>query len=226
MELVLDASSVSTLIGLATRGTLRWTGSPIASQEHTLKLVPEYVRGLEECHGTPADVELVTVALGPGAFNALRVAVSVAKGIAVGAGAAVVGVETLLAEASRCRTEVGRVRPVLRAARTGFATAAFVWQDGRWQKVDEERFLDEATLAGLVDADRPVCGDDAADACARLREAFGLEARCVTPQSTSRLAALAAEGWTQYRAGHTTQAATLQPLYARPPHITTPRDRR
>jgi len=226
MELVLDASSVTTLVGLAIRGQLIWTGSAIAPQEHTLRLVPEIARGIDESHSAPGDLELVTVAVGPGAFNALRVAVSVAKGIAMGTGAAVVGVETLLAETLRCRPTTGCVRPVLRASRTGFATAAFAWRNGRWEKTSEERFVDEATLATLVDADTPLCGNDAAGACARLREAFGLEVRCATPESPSRLAVLAAEGWTQYRAGNTIPAATLQPFYARPPHITVPRDRR
>lgn len=226
MEFVFDASSLSTLVGVALRGSLAWTSASIASQEHTLKLVTEAVRGLEETSSTPADVELITVALGPGAFNALRVAVSAAKGFAVGAGAALVGIETLMAEALRCPSSAGRVRPVLRAARAGFATAVFAWQDGRWLKVEEERFVDEATLAQLADAETPLCGDDAADVTEQLQRARGSAVALVSPASLSRLEALAAAGWARYRAGDVTPAATLQPLYVRPPHITLPRDRR
>ncbi|MCK9357381.1 MAG: tRNA (adenosine(37)-N6)-threonylcarbamoyltransferase complex dimerization subunit type 1 TsaB [Dehalococcoidia bacterium] len=226
MELVLDASSPSTLVGVGLRGRLAWTSAPIASQEHTLKLVPEVVRGLEETSSAPADIELITVALGPGAFNALRVAVSAAKGFAMGTGAALVGIETLLAEALRCPQSARRVRPVLRAARAGFATAVFAWQEAQWLKVEEERFVDEATLAQLADAETPLCGDDAADVCEQLRLAYGIAVSRVPPASVSHLEALAAAGWARYRAGDVTPAATLQPLYVRPPHITLPRDRR
>jgi len=226
MELVLDASSSSTIAGVGLRGKLAWTSAPIASQEHTLKLVSEVMRGLSETSSAPTDIELITVALGPGAFNALRVAVSAAKGFAMGTGAALVGIETLLAEALRCPPSAGRVRPVLRAARAGFATAVFSWQDSRWLKVEEERFVDEATLAELADADTPFCGDDAADVCEDLRQARGATVARVAPVSQSRLDALAAAGWARYRAGDVTPAAMLQPLYVRPPHITLPRDRR
>jgi len=226
MELVLDASSSSTLVGVGLRGALAWTSAPIASQEHTLKLVPEVVRGLEETSSAPTDIELITVALGPGAFNALRMAVSAAKGFAMGTGAALVGIETLLAEALRCPPSAGRVRPVLRAARAGFATAVFAWRDAQWVKVEEERFVDEATLAELAAADTPLSGDDAAAVCEQLRQARGTAVAHIPPVSLSRLVALAAAGWARYRAGDVTPAAMLQPLYVRPPHITLPRDRR
>jgi tRNA threonylcarbamoyladenosine biosynthesis protein TsaB len=225
MELVLDASSSSTLVATARRGMLTWTSRAILPEEHTLRLVPEVLAGLKETSSTPSDIEVVTVALGPGAFNALRVAVSVAKGLAVGTGAALVGIETLLAEALRCPPSAGRVRPVLHASRSGFATAVFVWSDSRWEKTEEERFVDESTLAALVDPGTPLCGEDAADVCERLRQVYGVRpAVAETPRS--RLEALAAAGWQRYRAGDVTPTAALQPLYVRPPHITVPKDRR
>ncbi len=226
MEIVLDASSSSTLLGLARQGVLVWTSRPILPEEHTLRLVPEVLRGLEKLSCAAADIEVIAVALGPGAFNALRVSISVAKGFAAGTGAALIGIETLLAEALRCPPTAGRVRPVLRASRSGFATAVFAWREARWQKMEEERFVDEATLATLTEAGTPLCGDDAAEVCERLGLLSGTRPAVVAPASRSRLEVLASEGWRRYRSGDVTPAATLQPLYVRPPHITVPKDRR
>jgi len=226
MELVLDASSSSTLLGLARQGTLVWTSRPILPEEHTLRLVPEVLEGLQNLRSAPANIEAVTVALGPGAFNALRVSISAAKGFAAGTGAVLVGIETLLAEALRCPPQAGRVRTVLRASRAGFATAVFAWGEAGWQKIEEERFVDEATLAALTEAGTPLCGEDAAEACERLGLLSGVRPAVAALVSRSRLQALASEGWRRYRSGDVTRAATLQPLYLRPPHITVPKDRR
>ncbi len=226
MELVLDASSTSTLVGVARQGALLWTGRPVQPEEHTLRLVPEMLAGLEETATAPSGIELVTVALGPGAFNALRVSVSAAKGFAAGTGAALVGIETLLAEALRCPPAARRVRPVLRASRSGYATAVYAWRDARWQKAEEEQFVDEGTLATLIDVETPLCGEEIVELCERLRQLLRVSLPVVSPVPQSRLQALAAEGWRRYRAGNVPPAASLQPVYLRPPHITVPRDRR
>ncbi len=216
MELILDASSDSAMVGLAQQGTLIWESGSLEAQQHTRQLLPTIQRALCETSMSLEGLKLVVVALGPGPFNGLRVAVATAKGIAAGTEVSLVGIATMRAEAYRCPPALGTVRPILRAGRSGYSTTLFKWQDLSWQQVEDVSYIDSASLETITDGSVPLCG---------------LWPPC-TPESDaqdarpSRLQSLAAIGWQDFQVGNTVTAAALQPIYLRPPHITTPRDRR
>jgi tRNA threonylcarbamoyladenosine biosynthesis protein TsaB len=225
MELILDASSRSTRVGVALKGLLQWTSDPLAPQEHTRQLLPAILKGMESTSTAFHELELIVVALGPGPFNGLRVAVSAAKGLGAGTGAAVVGISTLEAEAHRCSPGTGTVRPVIAAGRTAVATALFEWRDSAWVQVEDTRLVEAAELTQFLDESAPLCGeiDDAFDVVhAAARE----QALRIATGRGSRLDSLAELGWKRFCTGDVASVAALQPLYARPPHITIPRDRR
>jgi tRNA threonylcarbamoyladenosine biosynthesis protein TsaB len=225
MELILDASSKSTRVGIALKGLLQWTSDPLAPQEHTRQLLPAILKGMESTSTTFHELTLIVAALGPGPFNGLRVAVSAAKGLCAGTGAAVVGISTLEAEAHRCSPGAGTVRPVIAAGRTTVATTLFEWRDGAWVQLEDIRLVDAAELRQFVDESSPLCGeiDDAFDATQAAAPELALH---IATGSGSRLESLARLGWKRFCAGDVASVAALQPLYARPPHITMPRDRR
>jgi len=225
MELILDASSRSTRVGVAQKGLLQWTSEALAPQEHTRQLLPAILKGMESTSTVFHELELIVVALGPGPFNGLRVAVSTAKGLGAGTGAAVVGISTLAAEAHRCSPGTGTVRPVIAAGRTAVATALFEWRDGAWAQVEDTRLVDAAELAQFVDESAPLCGEIDEVFAAAQAAAPELALRIATG-SRSRPESLAELGWKRFCAGDVASVSALQPLYARPPHITIPKDRR
>lgn len=184
--------------------------------------MPEVMRGLATMSSTVADITAITVALGPGPYNGLRVAVAAAKGLATGTGAAVCGINTLEAEAARCPDTVAEVRPVLHAGKSGFATARYSHNGAAWLKEVGERVVDETTLIELAKQGPPLCGEIDDGLAERLRAA-GRE--MCTPVIT-RVDALARLGYECLKGDRQTTLATLQPVYARPPHITQPRQRR
>ncbi len=224
MELILDASSASSRVGLASQGTLVWDSSRLVPQQHTRQLLPETLRGLNETSTGFSEIALVVVALGPGPFNGLRVAAATAKGIVTGTGASLVGIRTMHAEVNRCPPSFGTVRPILRAGRTGFITALFNWREGSWQQLEDEHYIADATYEQSSGEAIHICADGE-DSGASLPDNHRPILR-VTGIVLSRLELLASLGWRHYSAGDTSSAAALQPVYARPPHITTPRDRR
>jgi len=226
MELIIDVSATKAAVGLSTRGKLVWESRWLTAQDHTSRLVPEILKGLAENAAAPSSLEAVIVALGPGPFNGLRVAVAVAKGLVMATGAPVIGVNTLEAEVYRCPTSTTPVRPVLRAGRSAFATALFTWTDSQWTRIEDERFVEESALQQFAADDVVLCGDIDGELTARLRQSADLHATLLEDHSPTRLAALALLGWQRKQAGDTSSPTTLQPLYVRPPHITTPKHRR
>ncbi len=226
MQLIIDVSATTAALGLSTRSQLIWESRWLTSQDHTMRLVPEILKGLAENAAEPSSLEAVIVALGPGPFNGLRVAVAVAKGLVMGTDASLIGVNTLEAEAYRCPTSGTPVRPVLRAGRAGFATALFTWTDSQWTRIEDERFVEESELQQFAADDVVLCGELDQGLVARLRQSADIRATLLQDNSPTRLAALALLGWQRKQAGDTSSPATLQPLYVRPPHITTPKHRR
>jgi len=225
MELILDASSPASRVALATRGTLQWESSALAPQEHTRELLPAVLQGMQLTAVSFTDLEAIVVALGPGPFNGLRVAVSTAKGIAQGTGAAIVGIPTLEAEVARCKPDAMRIRPVVRAGRANFTTALFEWSGRHWRCVEAARHMNVPELAQLATGNVLLCGEvnEFRTALAALEPAAVVSAAA---QLSTRTEALARLGWERLQSGDTVAVAALQPLYVNPPHITIPRDRR
>jgi tRNA threonylcarbamoyl adenosine modification protein YeaZ len=225
MELIIDAASECATAGLASQGVLQWTSGPLAPRDHTRQLLPAILAGLQATSATFDDLLTIIVSLGPGPFNGLRVATSIAKGLAAGTGASVIGISTLEAEAYRCDSPTVTVRPMVCAGRTGFATALFSRQDGQWVQTEESRHLDASGLSDVVKGCECLCGD-IAEVRKSLSDVTSLAALHSVTGCKSRLEVLAALGWRRFMAGQVTSAAALQPLYTRPPHITIARDRR
>jgi len=225
MELIIDAAAQCPGTGLSNEGVLHWISGPLAAREHTRQLLPAILAGLQATSATFNDVRTIIVSLGPGPFNGLRVAVSIAKGLAAGTGAATVGISTLEAEAYRCEPSTGVVRPIVSAGRTGFATSLYVWRTGEWAQVEEPRHVDATELCDIIHGIECLCGD-----VSRVIQALppGTSSETLRTASgrQSRLEVLAALGWSRFSAGLATPASALQPLYARAPHITVARERR
>jgi N6-L-threonylcarbamoyladenine synthase len=67
----------------------------VASRQHVLSIVPVIEQALAEAHITLADVDAVAVTCGPGLAGSLVVGLNAAKGLALGAGLPLVGVNHL-----------------------------------------------------------------------------------------------------------------------------------
>jgi tRNA threonylcarbamoyladenosine biosynthesis protein TsaB len=72
-------------------------------------------------------LDLLAVSIGPGSFTGLRIGLSVAKGLALARGLAVVGVPTLEAYARAAGRRPGAICPVLDARKGEVYAAAFGW---------------------------------------------------------------------------------------------------
>lgn len=195
MILAIDGASTDLSVAVAERdGTIvaaeRWTSGHRQSAE----LLPRLLDLLERHGRTLGEVGGIGVGVGPGSFTGLRVAVALAKGLAVALGRPIVGVPSL---AAWLEAEPGARAALARAG----ANEAFVLARG----ADGPVVADRDAVAGLGG---PLI------APAELAEAFGIAA-AIGPNGAPAIAAHAARRLADDPAGD--PVAVLEPVYLRGP---------
>jgi tRNA threonylcarbamoyladenosine biosynthesis protein TsaB len=188
-----------------------------AERQHTVELLPHVVRMLEQAKVAPSELDVVAVAVGPGSFTGLRVALSVAKGMALARDVALLGVPTLDVVAFPHRDQRLPVCAMVQAGRGRLCWALFGWLDGLWSPQDKYRIDSVATVAEAVAAtgrETLFAGEISPDTAATLRERLGARARLLLPAETLRRAGYLAElAWERYRRGERDVPASLAPIY-------------
>lgn len=163
------------------------------------------------------DVELLGVLVGPGSFTGVRVGVVTAKTLAYACGAAVVGVDSLLATVARCSVTTGAVVEVAFDALRGdvFAAAYRRTEDGAWAVESSPALLSMAAWQDRV-AGRPAgtqaTGLAAGNLAADLPAGITLVPEALRSPTAAVVGALAFE---RYQRGAVDDCWKLQPLYLR-----------
>jgi tRNA threonylcarbamoyladenosine biosynthesis protein TsaB len=97
-----------------------------SAQRSAQSLAPGIEALLRDVAWRPTDVQLVSVASGPGSFTGLRIGVTTAKTFAYSIGCSVIGVHTLVAIASQAPADISQLWAVLDARRGELFVAQFV----------------------------------------------------------------------------------------------------
>ncbi len=97
----------------------------LAGREHSTQLLVEAEAALQRIGQRPTDLTGLAVATGPGSFTGVRVALSVAKGVAAALGIPLWGISTLDVMAHAAVETDLPMRVVLEAGRGRFATALY-----------------------------------------------------------------------------------------------------
>lgn len=189
---------------------------------HSAELMPA-VDQILRSHGlAPGDLSGIAVALGPGGFSALRVGMSVVKGLAFTSGIPVVGVGTLDLEAHSYLQSGLPVCAILDAGRNEIASALF-GRDGVRAREDMVGPVEE--LAERIDEPTLFCGEAVASWGGVIRERLGSLAVVVESAPAQRTWSLGQLGWQRLAEGKTEDLASLQPNYLRMPSIGRPKQR-
>jgi tRNA threonylcarbamoyladenosine biosynthesis protein TsaB len=200
--------------------TITWR----STQNHTAELMPTIEYLLGRANASPRELEGIAVALGPGGFSALRVGISVAKGLALPLDIPLVGVGTLEMEAYPYADAGLPVCPILEAGRSEVAAALFQQDAGGWHKLREERIRQPEELVHEVPESVVLCGEGVARHYDYLRDNLGPKAIIVSFHTpASRLEALGILAGQRLKAGETDSLAAIQPIYIRRPSIGAPK---
>ncbi|HYM15471.1 MAG TPA: tRNA (adenosine(37)-N6)-threonylcarbamoyltransferase complex dimerization subunit type 1 TsaB [Dehalococcoidia bacterium] len=217
MELSIEAASDDVGVALSVGGVVGLAATWETHQNHSVELLPNIARLLDEAGRTRANVAAVFVDIGPGGYAALRVGVSVAKALAHALAVPLAGVGRLELDAwSVAREAAGRrIVAVHRAGRGEVAWAAYRGDSGAWREELPPRITKAPGLYEALAAEDAVTGDIDDE----MAGGIGRAGAIAVSAHQHRLVALAAAGSQRLAEGRTDDPTTLVPLYLRAPAI-------
>lgn len=139
LMLAFESSAKAASVALAEDGRLISQYSQCSGLTHSRTLLPMAEDMLKNAELRLEDVGLFAVAHGPGSFTGIRIGVSTVKGLAWAADKPCVGVSTLEAMAFHGLAAGGCICPVMDARRGQVYNALFRIEDGRPQRLTEDR---------------------------------------------------------------------------------------
>jgi tRNA threonylcarbamoyladenosine biosynthesis protein TsaB len=219
MLLALDTSTRQTGIALYSgSGGLISEVSWRSANRHTVELMPRVDRMLAEAGAAGRDLKVIAVALGPGSFTGLRVALATAKGLALADGLALLGVPTLDAVAYPHSLQALPVIAVVQAGRGRVCWARYRHGPAGWGTSLPAGLASIPALAAAIQHPTLIAGDLAAADREQLAGLSDGRAVLLPPAlSMRRPGCLAEIAWGRYAAGERDDIASLSPIYLHEP---------
>ena len=177
---------------------------------HSERLMSAVDRVLTDARWTPRDLNGLAVAVGPGSFTGLRIAVSTVKGLALALDLPIAAVPTLDAMAAALPWVSLPVCPVLDARKGEVYASRYRWEADLMRREWEYLALAPEALAARLAEPTLVVGDGAEHILSPHARRLQAPRRLPSPASVGAL------GLERLRRGETVSAAALVPLYLRP----------
>ena len=180
------------------------------SVTHSERLMSAVDRVLGDARWTARDLAGLAVAVGPGSFTGLRIAVSTVKGLALALDLPIAAVPTLDAMAAALPWASLPVCPVLDARKGEVYASLYRWDGVAMRREWDYLALPLAALAARLTEPVLVIGDGAAGVPSPHARALPPPRRLPSP------ACVGALGLERLRRGETVTASALAPMYLRP----------
>jgi tRNA threonylcarbamoyladenosine biosynthesis protein TsaB len=180
------------------------------SLTHSERMLATIDRVLTDAGWTPRDLDGLAVAVGPGSFTGLRVAVSTVKGLALALSVPVAAVPTLDAMAAAVPFACLPVCAVIAARRNEVYACLYRWHEGRMRREWDYLALTPTALAERLTEPVILAGDGVAIIASRNAQPLPAPRRLPAPACVGML------GLDRLRAGEVVKPADLAPLYVRP----------
>ena len=222
MLLAVDSSTRYAGVAVCDEGQVLSCRTWYSAVNHTTELMPAVAQILQRHDLAAGDLNGIAVALGPGGFSALRVGMSVVKGLAVTTGKPVVGLGTLDLEAYPYLQSGLPVCALLEAGRKEVASALF-GPDGL--RTREDIVCPAQELVDSINEPTLFCGEAVSNWGGLIQERLGRLAVVVGSSPAQRIWALCQLGWKRLAEGQVADLDTLQPTYLRMPSIGGPKRR-
>src|SRR5690349_15105794 len=198
-------------------------------QRHSTELLERLEWLLAASRLSMSDLTCVAVALGPGSFNGVRVALATAKSLAFARGVPLYGVPTLDIIAWGHRISGGTICAILEAGRGQVYAAIYDATQpdaAHWEPVAGYQVLTAAELAAQIHGTVLCCGEMSPETRATLASALASRYRAASALDERRAGWLAELALARSAAQRYDDPVALEPLYLRRPAITTSTRRR
>ncbi len=190
-----------------------------SANRHTVELMPQVAQMLAQAGAQPANLIAVAVALGPGSFTGLRVALAAAKGLALANKLTLLGVPTLDAVAYPHQAQPTPVIALVQAGRGRVCWASYAHGPAGWAAQAPFALSTVGELADQVFRPTLFAGELLAANRETLIARLGrTRAQFLGPALTMRRAGYLAElAWKRFANGEVDDPATLTPIYLHEP---------
>lgn len=219
MILAVDTSTRFAGVALLEEGRVIGSSAWYSNHNHTAAIAIAITKLLEQAQKNLRDITQLVVALGPGGFSALKVGMSITKGMALGLGIPVIGVNTLEAEAYAFVNSNMRICPLIGIGRGEYACAIYIGEQGDLNLEREPFIIDLEGISNLSEGNVFICGEGAEEVGNTLFEDMKLHPGFLNYYPPSlRVESLAYIGWMR-RCEINEDIITMQPFYLRRPTI-------
>ena len=222
MLLAIDTSTRYAGVALADSERLVASHTWYSGVNHTAELMPAVVKLLQDRNIAVRDLDAVAVALGPGGFSALRVGVSVGKGLCAARSIPILGVGSLDLEAF---PYAGSGMPVCALLESGRSEAASALFGANGQRLRVDRVSTATELTEEIAQTTLFCGEGVARWAEEIKSGLGNKAVICSPAPSVRVWSLVSIARQRLNAGEVDDLDTLQPQYLRMPSIGSPKQR-
>ena len=223
MELAIDTSTDIASLALVQDNEVLAELTWHCRQTHTIELLPNLTRLLNQAKLSPQSLSGIIVAKGPGSFNGLRVGISIGKGLVFSLGIPIVGISTLEVEAYQHANTGLPICSISNAGRGEIAAAIFQMKQNEWRQLVAEHITTVEALCSQITKKTIFCGEFIPSIASQLRKQLKQKAMILPSTTSGRATLLAKLGQQRLKTGNYDNPATLQPLYLRRPHITKPK---
>ncbi|MCL6432288.1 MAG: tRNA (adenosine(37)-N6)-threonylcarbamoyltransferase complex dimerization subunit type 1 TsaB [Anaerolineae bacterium] len=214
MLLALDTATRQASVALYDERGVRAETNWLSADNHSVELMPRVSEMMAQQGATPADLRGVAVAIGPGSFTGLRIGLSVAKGLAVGRGIAILGIPTLDVLAQALVGQRMPLRAILDIGRGRYVIADYRLGRDQWQRTSKDRLVTREQVAAGI-RERTLFAGEIDEVLGRLiRSVLGSNAVLASPAAQLRRAGFLAElGWARLQRDERDDPAALAPIY-------------
>lgn len=212
MLLAIDTSTRSVGISIFDGTQFLCEESWISRQFHTIELAGAVKANLDRAGLKAQDLEVLSVAIGPGSFTGLRIGLALVKGLAYTHQLPVIGIPTLDITVRAIPPGDHLLAAVLQAGRDRLAVGWYRAEAGIWKPAGPPENLSIGELLEKIDQPCMITGEIPPDLRRAVAEQEGLTAASPTlaMRSPKYLAELA---WERWKKGDVDDILTLIPSY-------------
>lgn len=141
--LAIDTATEACSVALWCDGEI-FTQFAVSPREHTQKILPMVEQCLIDAHLDLQHIDVLAFGRGPGSFTGVRIAISIAQGLAFGANLPMIGISSLLTMAQGAYRQLGAKKVLVAIdARMGeiYSACYELKPDGFWQGAKSEAVL-------------------------------------------------------------------------------------